>query len=744
MSEPRARNDLVKFLANAFDVEELQRWIRDNFDNAIAAQIPGNSSRAGLASDAVDVFLQHGRIDPEFFAKLIAARSGRKAEIRQLERMWPSGTPAPNKAGEVPLSRRPTHDFRLGILLHRTQNTLEVRYQLPHGNPSEPRVMRWAKLAKPLGNASKALDRHSLDKGRSQIGTDLFRVLLGEQVDWGPLLRAIFVQPAANHPQPKPSYHGVRVAICTDDPLLVSLPWRLTSYQERPLITDGWRFSITRDPEPFGDYTMNPPAPVIVVAPRAGTAGQPAANSEHAEAIAEILAAMWPGSARQGDYLLRANTRQQLDNALRGCERNRAILYVYTRVGQHRGRPCLLLDRNADATNGPDHLAIEDLARLVENFTPNLVYLNTSGTALVDPLAHVRIPLVLWRRLPDWAERPGDLAVAWLRRWLDQKGDADPLDALHNVCKNDLTCPEAATLGARSAYRTWNTHRRARLARSGSPALLLDRDVLKALIVKHLRELARSPRRRILAIVAHAEPGNRVADLSSQLRHELDIQGESVVAVQSRRVAFPAQRYQLDVDLLDHLQHDLKADPGEPIAHLLRRHSPHVRGEVRRVLWLDWGTCGEGFDQPALKAVELRAWLQFGSQFLAANCPDDLRVVAYLAIETARSKKIAALIKDERKQPWARKPELWLEEMRPDRVSEEHLLNYLGNHTQCDPHLHVELAELLDEECNGDFASTVARLEPAAASESWLALIGDLRRKLGKKAPSQPDDDETL
>ncbi|MCG8421388.1 MAG: hypothetical protein MJE77_26005 [Proteobacteria bacterium] len=157
---------------------------------------------------------------------------------------------------------------------------------------------------------------------------------------------------------------------------------------------DGWRFSITSDPEPAGDYTMTPPAPVIVVAPRAGMAGQPAANAEHGEAIAEILSAMWPGSGRQEDYLRRA------------------------------------------------------------------------------------------------------------------------------------------------------------------------------------------------------------------------------------------------IDLPHHLQHDLNVDPGEPIANLLRRHSPHVRGQVRRVLWLDWGTRGTDVDQPPLKVVELRAWLRFASQFLAAHCPADLRVVAYLAIET--------------------------------------------------------------------------------------------------------------
>ena len=43
--------------------------------------------------------------------------------------------------------------------------------------------------------------------------------------------------------------------------------------------------------------------------------------------------------------------------------------------------------------------------------------------------------------------------------------------------------------------------------------------------------------------------------------------------------------------------------------------------------------------------------------------------------------------------------------MRPGRVSEDHLLKYLINHTQCDPNHHVELAQLLREECGGDRAA---------------------------------------
>lgn len=759
MSGRDRRLTLVEFLRVAFDSRDLRRWVRDHFPGPIAGHVPETGSRSDMASDVAQLFEDHGSIDREFFQLLRQARPGRNDEIDQVERVWLDHAPAPRRPlppVAVPPSRTASHDFRLTILLDRLDRsgvTLEVRYRLPGSDPSRPRVIPWAELAGPLEAACTALDQGKPKAIRraltpDELGVALFRVLFGGPGDWQPLLRLIYQQPAPEHPRPTPRYRGIRVAIRTDDPLLASLPWRLTSYERRPLVASGWRFSVTHQSDPSGDHTMTVPTTFILVTPRTATTPDHDPDSRHPQAIAEMLAALWPHSGQKANHIRHVASRKQLENALSGIESNRAILYVYTAVVQHDGQQCLVLDAPStreDPDSQPDRLPIARLSEIFEKIgrTPRLVYLNTAGLPLRDPLAHSDVPLVIWRRTASRTPRSITLAVDWLRRWLGKDGDADPIDALHHVCNRDLhTCAEAGTLGVRSAYRTWNTHRQARLDRSGSPRNLLDRDIPKALTFKHLGELAHGLKRRVLVIMAHAEPGNRIVDLSRQLRHYLDGQGESGFAINWRTLTFPDQRHQLATDLEHQLREDLEADPGEPTGDLLRRHSPQVRGQVRRILWLDWGTCGKGQDQATLKKVHLREWMQFVSRCLVTHCPDDLRLVAYLAIETTKTQAISEYIKRQRKEPWARKAALWFNEMRPEQVSEEHLQDYLRNHTRCDDDLQIELAELLHEIENGDFARTVDRLEPAAATDSWLALVEELRNELGKKPAAAADDDE--
>ena len=397
----------------------------------------------------------------------------------------------------------------------------------------------------------------------------------------------------------------------------------------------------------------------------------------------------------------------------------------------HAGQPSLLLG----TPEAQEHFPIDSLPALFRDagHTPRLVYLNTAGIPLRDPLSTIDIPLVIWRRTQAWTPRSTSLAIEWLHTWLS-KG-LDPVDAFHQITSQGnrlTTCSDSATIALRRAYRTWGTQRHARTHRSGEPLHYLDRDEPKALIARHMRELAESPAQRVLAIVAYAEPGNRVADLGDQLRRELRRQGEKLFAIKQRLLTFPELRHQLHIDLPSLMEQDLQREPGERIHHLLRRHAPTVRGRTRRVLWLDWGVCGKGLEQAALHKSQLCAWLRFCSQHLAASCPDDIRIITYIALETKKPEKVERILDAQLDEPWALHAAFAIDKLRPTRVNKSHLLKYLRNHTDCDANIHLELAALLLEATNGDLPALSSssiprpRAEPgtiwsASCAASWAS-----------------------
>ncbi|MCP4655444.1 MAG: hypothetical protein GY856_08500, partial [bacterium] len=256
-------------------------------------------------------------------------------------------------------------------------------------------------------------------------------------------------------------------------------------------------------------------------------------------------------------------------------------------------------------------------------------------------------------------------------------------------------------------------------------------------------ELARSDTRRVLALVAYAPAGNSIDSLWEQFRHHLDLELD-VAEIAWLRLKFPVARSQLRRALEDELKLQLQADAGELVPHLLRRHGPAaVTGGKRRVLWLNWGVFGPGIDQQAqLKSEQLGEWLGFSSQFLGVHCPDDLRVVSYLALEVepSRHSRLQAALQEHRRQPWCRTPLFQLKVVPPlGKVSEDELLDFLEEpeNSSCDPGIQAEVAQRLITATGGEFEPTAALLREAERG-SWYDLLSRLRREQG----AEPADDE--
>jgi hypothetical protein len=275
--------------------------------------------------------------------------------------------------------------------------------------------------------------------------------------------------------------------------------------------------------------------------------------------------------------------------------------------------------------------------------------------------------------------------------------------------------------------------------------LKLNRDEQKALVAKHIRDLARSDRQRVMALVAYAAPGSMIQSLHEQLRDYLDLEVADVAEINWRPLQFPLLRDNLLVDLEAELKLQLHADATERLPHLLRRHASRVMGAGKRgILWLNWGIFGRGDGQQSLLTrSQLSAWMRFASETLGSQCPDDLRLVSYAAIELEQEKHhdLAEHLSRQRWEPWGRRPAFWPSVLPPlGEVSPDHLFDFfVHGYSRCDAGIQEEITGRLVEKTGGEF-DEITRLMQAAEDGSWYDLLAQLRREQG--VDLQPEDDE--
>ena len=477
---------------------------------------------------------------------------------------------------------------------------------------------------------------------------------------------------------------------------------------------------------------------MLIIAPQAEVNGI-APDPAHPQAFIDTLCKVWPSkNGNQPEYVRVVRSKKALQHALYGMAPH--LVYVYGHCTLVANRPSLILD-------GEEALSLAELARLLhaQQPRPAVVYLNVTG--LTDPGSVpgrlLNTPLVIWRRSSNGSPEANTSAIAWLNRWLST--GEDPLTALHELDKRN-TAEETAVLMVHSAYRHWKTNvPYCTTLRERLPHLALNREQQKALVRKQLAELARSDSRRVMALVAYAAPGNLLCSLHEQLQHYLDLEAADLVEINWRQLQFPVSRAKLRRDLEYELRLQLQIDEEESIQQLLRRHAPRVIGAKRAILWLHWELIVQHDKQQALTSTQLGEWLRFVSVFLGSRCPDDIRIVCYLAIELESSKKYARLeeiFQEHRRQPWCRRAEFRLNVLPPlRRVSESDLLDFLEDpdSSSCDANIQIEIAERLIQDTDGEFEAIVALMEEAE-NGSWYDLLARLRRKQGAEPPQNDDE----
>ena len=649
--------------------------------------------------------------------------------------------PTPRRTADRALAPVSAHEgYPLTIELERVADRLELRYSLPGRDPFEAATLDWKHVQPRLEPLLAVLDEASSGGQRLcaealQHGAVLFDILFpGEK--WRPVLRKVLNQPEPAA-QPTPVRGKVLLRIATGDPQLLGLPWRLLAWQGRCLAEeDRLEVSVGHYADPRMEVTTTAPSQVLVLAPESAEAAGP--RPGHYEAIREVLGSVW--SREEAGYLRRVRNRRELENALRVDRPH--LLYVYARSCLQGGRWCVVLDGSGSK---PDHLALSELRQLCTRagHWPAALYLNTAGlagTPQPDPgqLLGDHVPLVLWRRLPGWTPTTEEAALKWLRGWL--AGAPSPVAAWHQVSRSaGPHDPEAASIVLHASYRSWRTAGIADSSVRGELVRLrLDRDHQKALISKHIAELADSDQHRVMAVIGYGDSGGAVAHLSDQLIAYLEQDRADRLDLNRVRLEFPVNR---EGDLGQRLEDELCLQLGDgegrtSLAQLLRQRAPSYRGDGKRpILWLDWGTFGADAAQPPLTPPQLRYWLQLCSGLLIQHCPHHLRLVSLVSLEvaTGNQKRLEKALEGWQSEAWYTQPGFWCSPLPAlAAVTPHDLLTFLrhGKSTRCPQNIQVEVAQRLIRETGGAFDRTVTMIEEAEQG-SWLGLLDRLRRQQG-------------
>lgn len=643
--------------------------------------------------------------------------------------------------------------LKLTILLERSGELLQVSYYDAKNRRigEGPAELSWATIGERFervmqdGSTRRGLDAITeiLDAGQAheliekltqgdlvELGHVLFYTLLGSSERWEPVIRTLYDE--HGDVRPNPPRRSVRARIWTSIDALVDLPWRLTAWKGKFLVDSGWTFEVVSAAEHGPDIGFEAPCPLLVIAPM--FAGMDDISTEqHLQSLRQAL----PSPYLTATNFRVVQSRDDVRDAFRGMHPR--VLYYYGHAEIRGGQVCLLL---GDGSGPADAINAYDLKQLMSGHYPQLAYINAcksgaSGWHSVGYQLSPDVPVVVANPTTSWSRHAGRAALSWLASCLEH--GHDPVIAAHAMDEQAST--RGFEWGMRTVHANYDVWRAQPLVTLGpiTPVgLRLDRDVSRERVQSLVTTLARDDDRRVAAIVSYATRGNRI-DLSfEQIKDQLEDNASHVAQVSWRKVTFPRERSELGAALRRELASSLGATAGEPLPHAMRRcaRGVDIPGAMP-ILWLSWGPFGQHQEQ-SINFRELRTWVELASE-LAQICPPDIRVVAFMAIETENAPHPAL---EEEVHTLAIQHVLDdafscdLIPPLPD-VTLLDVAKFLSdkNNTRCPPALVQEISRYIYRRASGNYERTVALIERAEA-ESWYTLLKDLRAD----EPVRPND----
>jgi len=179
----------------------------------------------------------------------------------------------------------------------------------------------------------------------------------------------------------------------------------------------------------------------------------------------------------------------------------------------------------------------------------------------------------------------------------------------------------------------------------------------------------------------------------------------------------------------------------------LTSRKPRGPGRARPVLMLDWGVRGTTRDS-RLRIGALEAWLTFCCQYLAAQCPKDLRLIACLAIEIDQERHpvLEDTVRHLRADARFRNRTFRLELLeRLDQIEANDLADFLNGpgNSSCPDDILLDVPELIVKVTGGQFQETVNLIEQAERT-GWYELYDELSAQVGQPSVRVRMKDELL
>ncbi len=560
-----------------------------------------------------------------------------------------------------------------------------------------------------VGRSRIDLERFQTSKEQSskELGRKLFDLLLGPKSERQKILSKTYGRDISD-----PLRHAFRIRIRTDDEPLRALPWLLCRWRQHLLVDEGWSFELASSRRPRPLEHLHTPCRALMLTGCDLPDRDSLRSDAHHRSLEGLLRRAWKLPVK-AELLHRATTLAEFEYEL---EPRPDLLYVYghTRGGE-AGTDILL----ADDAGMPVGLPFADLAERIAARPPRLALINTLGDGpTLTPIPGVAALLHLRHRDSDVARAAaGNCWEAILGTRLD------PVRAL---C--ELPAEIRRDAAATTDYQKWALDHSDYVPKVDRPRAHLDRRDQRRVVLEAVEELVRKPKRRVTCLVAFGADGNLVEHFAVQMLATLKERADQLARLEHHHLALPRDRDALTaVAIEEQLREFLRLQPSQPLADAFRRVR---RGGPRAkpVHFLDWGTFGEGH-QPPLTVGHLETWLDFCRDHLAAACPTEARLLAYLSLMSTeeRHKDLEEIF-----------TELKLKHHEPHfdlvalpalgTVEAEDLLRFLAEdaNSSCPPALQRELPARIVAETGGSFEATVKLLEETERGNRWYELTEEL------------------
>jgi hypothetical protein len=497
-----------------------------------------------------------------------------------------------------------------------------------------PGHQRWRS---PEREAADALDRLELwQPGQAFDGDLLFELLFGSDPA---LCRQILSDPYGDAPpgMTEPSCYPWRVRLLIDDaePDLQCLPWTRISHQGIPLSAAGWTVELSPGAPPgvrpeLPSHAFVMPGRILLAVPEADE--DPVAAA-HLQDVQGLLQQLWDRPAP----IFVAADAAQLGAHLQSFSPR--LVYFYGRVQRESGEWRL---RIPDGTGGLG-LGFAALKDLFSAVPPSIIFLNLLGEEAVEALPEtavlVREPackLVAFQVTPR-GEAAGAqrAAMTWLEGVLSDDKRLDPVHALHRNGHVFAAC--------RASYQQWDAQLGDAHLDEDLAHLLLDRTRQRSRLLQARDDFFDlSSKLRVQCFLAAGTRGNLVTDFPQQAITHLQLHARQ--GVHPYLCSLQVQPMDTDLDRLERrYRRRLGLRPSLGLAEGMRPAQVRHSGEYLMPL-LAWTLAGETTAERRREIA--RAIVRWSRERLALGCPDDLRVISLLALETPDSEELDDLRED--------------------------------------------------------------------------------------------------